>query len=200
MVVRTHYPSPEARIFQSKVAEKQREVEEARRHLDRLETQLETWIEAARLASRGASVEPSDAQASSPPPAPRATPEDQDARRGMRSDWRAIMRGMVEHHPADLSLDELGEIAERVGFPVNRNTLRSQMSNYAKAGWVDRVREGRFRITQAGAEAARVTLPQNASGGSDAPAKERPPEGSAQPGGLFGGDESDATANVSEGH
>ncbi len=80
-------------------------------------------------------------------------------KRGINSAWRKIIAEAAKGYPNSYSLDEWEVLAGRVGENINRNTLRSQMSNYAKVGLVERISIGRFRVTEAGARAAKAELP-----------------------------------------
>lgn len=102
---------------------------------------------------------------------------------GMKASWKAIMQALAGEPTFDL--DRIVEVSAKVGYPMQRATARSQMSNYAKSGLIDRVREGTFKVTAAGAKAAGSEL--DIAGADEAPVTENPPGDGAHPGGLFGG-------------
>ncbi len=84
-----------------------------------------------------------------------ASGEIDSKREGMRisQKWRVVLMQLASAYPSDLPLDEIKRNAMAAGADVNENTLRAQMATYANAGYVERMRAGRFRLTQSGADA-----------------------------------------------
>jgi hypothetical protein len=76
-----------------------------------------------------------------------------DGRRGPKGVWRTLMPELVKvlGNDPDFSVAEVEGFAALVeGKSLNAATIRSQMANYVNNGWLERVREGRFRFTQEG--------------------------------------------------
>ncbi len=70
--------------------------------------------------------------------------------RPLKPVWRRILRYIGRRDKT--SLDQIMRYSEQHNLGINRNTLRSQVSIYTSAGWLERVSEGVFRLTEAGAK------------------------------------------------
>ncbi|WP_424136917.1 hypothetical protein [Roseomonas chloroacetimidivorans] len=79
--------------------------------------------------------------------------------RRVKGRWSKLMGEAAKVYPQGLSFDDWESAAERLGVPLNRNTLRSQMSTYTQWGLVERLGDGHYRITPEGATAAGIRLP-----------------------------------------
>lgn len=146
--------------FTEQLEAKRREVEEARRALSDRESELRGWEQAAKLLITKIDHTTEIA------PRHRDRPQNVvdggfGSKRSLSERWRAILAGMVNEYPQPSSFDDLELLAEVEGHKTDRNTLRSQMSLYAKNGFVERVGDARYRITEAGAKAAGKQLPKN---------------------------------------
>lgn len=119
-------------------------VEDARRHVLMLEAELRGFEAAAAILMQSA------------PSSDAVDGSGTDLR--VRGTWRAILAAIAFTHPKPTTLDEFEQVANRLGTPTTRNTLRSQMSNYAHLGFVERVGQGAYRLTHKGAEMLGVTL------------------------------------------
>jgi hypothetical protein len=74
--------------------------------------------------------------------------------RSLSSGWKAVLVGLSVMGARGASLDEIASLCEKGGISLKRPTLRAQMSNYVKAGYLERVEFGRFSVTLAGLEVA----------------------------------------------
>lgn len=70
--------------------------------------------------------------------------------RQLQGHWKLMLRFVGQSDGA--SLDELERFARDHGLDITRNTIRSQTSIYTNRGWLVRMGQGRFRLTDAGAE------------------------------------------------
>lgn len=116
----------------------------------------------------------------------KADEQEADKRRGPKGPWRRTLIAVRQHHPKDFGMDDVAAIGASVGHEMNRNTLRSQMSSYAKVGWLERVREGRYRFSPQGLEIVsemQSTASQDGSG-RDAPAADDVYAAGGSPGGY----------------
>ncbi|MGH7038281.1 MAG: hypothetical protein ACREE1_09100 [Stellaceae bacterium] len=103
-------------------------------------------------------------------PARRRNGRQQPAARRKRSlskGWQEVLRAIGRQGESDL--DRILAFCGEAGLSVERDTLRSQMFNYVKRGYLVRPREGVFRLTAEGAKIANVPL---GAGDDDAPPHE----------------------------
>lgn len=77
----------------------------------------------------------------------------------VRKMWRDILAASAAQYPQAVTLDGFVKIADDLGTPTTRNTLRSQLSNYKRHGLLEATGYGRFRLTPEGARVIGVTLP-----------------------------------------
>lgn len=148
------------------------------RQMEFLSAQADAYDDAVQIMSaarNNANAPESSNGASHEAAAPESSVADEatgDKRRGPKGPWKDIFAALYKAHPGEFVLDDVWMVGASVGHEINRNTLRSQMSNYAKFGWVERVKEGRYRFSRQGIDI--VTELQNAAGrkgsGRDAPA------------------------------
>lgn len=103
--------------------------------------------------------------------------------RKLSETWAFILRKIGERHPLASTHDQIMEIAEAGGYPVKRDNLRSQMSQYENRGIVERLRPGEYRLTKLGAKEVGITLneeaPDMTSGASTDLGEARMPEGTS---------------------
>lgn len=69
--------------------------------------------------------------------------------RQLKQEWIDVLQYIGARGPA--SLDDIISLVEVVGLGITKDTLRGQMANYEKRGWVDRVSPGVFQLTESGA-------------------------------------------------
>jgi hypothetical protein len=74
------------------------------------------------------------------------------SKRKLSDVWGKILAPLVKHDA--FSYEEVQAIAEAVGHDLKTNTLRSQMKVFVDDGLVERIDNGKFKITEAGALAA----------------------------------------------
>jgi hypothetical protein len=105
-------------------------------------------VERAKSAESASNKEsPSDqtvAPAGSETP-PRST-------RGLSQDWKTILKKLSREDQFDY--DAVVSTANRCGIELDKPGARSRLHAYITSGYVERIQEGVFRITQKGKEAA----------------------------------------------
>ncbi|MES3100366.1 hypothetical protein [Sphingomonas faeni] len=79
--------------------------------------------------------------------------------RSLTGHWQQIMQLVDDDDGFDY--DTLAEAVDTVGHDANRDTLRSQMSLYKGGGLVETIGEGRFKLTDLGRRAARISGDQS---------------------------------------
>lgn len=82
--------------------------------------------------------------------------------RKLSDTWTFILRKIGERHPLASTHDEIMAVAEAGGYPVKRENLRSQMSQYKNRNIVERLRPGEYRLTKLGAKEVGITLNEEA--------------------------------------
>jgi hypothetical protein len=99
--------------------------------------------------------------------------------RALSDQWKAILVVVDQESIIDGSFtyDDLDRAAKRTGHEATRDTLRSQMSLYKQAGFVEAGPEaGSFRLTDAGRKAAGI---DGTDTGATAPNENEAPNGQA---------------------
>ncbi len=134
-------------------------VYDAQQKLALVEAELRGFEMAARLLDKNTSTAPSSAVASATPRHIRQASQSDSELPGIRRQWRVLLAATAKFYPSDMHLDDMERLSVDVGVPANRNTLRSQMSIYARHGVVERTGTGRYRLTPLGATAVGITLP-----------------------------------------
>jgi hypothetical protein len=72
--------------------------------------------------------------------------------RSLSAGWQVVLRAIGRKGEADL--DFILGLCGAAGLEITRESLRSQMFNYVKRGYLDRVREGVFQLTIEGRKVA----------------------------------------------
>ena len=121
---------------------KRQAIAEAERALDRLHIELAT-LEQARNA-----VAPLTKR--------RGVRQKGNGRRGrsLSEVWKKVLQAIGARGDAGATNDEVVAFCTASGITVQRHTLRSQLANYVRRGWLDRPNEGKVRLTPAGAKIA----------------------------------------------
>jgi hypothetical protein len=136
-----------------KIARVEREFFRVERELERARDQLAT-LEMARKAV---------GDLAAPSRSPRRNGRQQRAGRRTRAlseGWQKVLRAIGREGESDL--DRIVGYCTEAGLEIERQTLRSQMANYVKRGYLDRPREGVFRLTTEGGKAAGLLMPVEA--------------------------------------
>ena len=76
------------------------------------------------------------------------------------SDWQRIFRELFDRYRAGFGYDEIIGVAGALNVEVVRSSLRSKMMNLANNNNVERVDNGRFRITNKGVEYFGIVRPE----------------------------------------
>lgn len=142
----------------SMISAKRAEVTDAERVLERLRIEL-------------AQLEKAHAQVASLTPRRRNHRQKPKRGRSLSDGWARVLADIGGHGERGATTDQILAHCTAVGLKLARDTLRGQMSHYAKAGLVERIQDGVFRLTPAGAKAAGVE--------SSVGVKNAPPEGRA---------------------
>ncbi len=79
----------------------------------------------------------------------RSAKSDSDGR-ALKPMWADVLRYIGSQDVA--TLDDIMKYVAENDLPIQRNTLRSQVSIYSGRGWLERVGSAQFRLTEAGAE------------------------------------------------
>jgi hypothetical protein len=74
--------------------------------------------------------------------------------RSLSDSWQQVLRKMNQHGEADY--DAILGYCGEAGFRIERESLRAQMFNYVTRGLLVRPRDGVFRLTSEGREAAGI--------------------------------------------
>lgn len=70
--------------------------------------------------------------------------------RGMSDAWRGILGLMKENRPNGANYDDIVEFGRINNLELNKTNLRRHMSIYVEKGYVERVGDGAFVLTQKG--------------------------------------------------
>jgi hypothetical protein len=82
----------------------------------------------------------------------------------LSADWKAVLRAIAARRNDGASLDEIEGFCRQNSISIKRPTLRAQMSNYVKRGYLGRTGEGRFFIALHGLTVAGLQGPPEDSG------------------------------------
>jgi hypothetical protein len=174
------------RQIRDRVAVKQQELDGLLRRIDVLKAEVRTWEEAFALIAG----EALDQAAPSVQEQTHTAAGVRRRKRKLTDHWQSLLRGMAtDPTRREWSLGDMESLAARLGFALQRNTLRSQMSIYADRGFVRRVSGGVYEVTAAGAAEVGATLSKN-----DEPSPER------ANGSVVGEDDDAATSSPSLWH
>lgn len=78
------------------------------------------------------------------------------------SDWLQIFQSVHALYDHDFGYDEIMEVGAMLeNIDVKRPSLRTKMMNYVNEGYVERTGNGRFRITDTGAEYFKLNTQMN---------------------------------------
>jgi len=72
--------------------------------------------------------------------------------RGLSSEWKMVLRLLSYHDRFDYG--SVARTAKTAGLDVELQTIRGRISKYVNDGYVERIREGEFKITKKGKEIA----------------------------------------------
>lgn len=78
--------------------------------------------------------------------------------------WATILKFIGKKGSA--SLDEIMNTYDFI-YDLNKDTLRGQMANYHKNGWVERVSDGIFQLTDSGAQKCGYAQKESPPAGGD---------------------------------
>jgi len=81
--------------------------------------------------------------------------------RSISESWKRVLAAIAHKGAAGASLDEIYAICHAQDIELKRPTLRAQMSNYVKRGYLGRSGEGNFFIALAGLTVAGLQAPPN---------------------------------------
>jgi hypothetical protein len=92
--------------------------------------------------------------------------------RGMSPQWAQILLDVSEPGNTEFGYSSINAACDLRGFDVKGNVARAQMKQYVDTRMVDRVSDGKFKVTDAGRKAATEALSLSEAGGeksSEAP-------------------------------
>lgn len=128
--------------IQQRLADKLKERAALLRRLEVLDTEIKTWEEAWALVTKPMSAAPVARH-------PVASDTESKRERALQPQWADMLRMVGGQEAA--TLDDMEAYSDLMGYGIKRNTLRSQVSIYASHGWLDRIAQGKFRLTDLGA-------------------------------------------------
>jgi hypothetical protein len=128
-------------VLTTMIAERTVRRDKLRAQLDALEAEIRALQEATTRMSGGAS---NDRHHRAPSSRPGETRE-----RALKREWVSVLE-FIGSRQSGASLDDIIAWSELASLNINRNTLRSQTSIYVDRGWLDRISQGVFRLTEAG--------------------------------------------------
>jgi len=142
---------------------KRAKIATAERALDKLKIELAT-LETARhqiVSDQGADREPKGVANGGAA---------QRRGRSMSAGWKSVLIRIAKTNSNNgVDLDQISDFCVQEGIKILRPTLRAQMSNYVKRGYLGRTGEGKFFLSLAGLRAAglyQMALDQTFSGAS----------------------------------
>jgi hypothetical protein len=77
--------------------------------------------------------------------------------------WNRVFQELWGTYAEGFGYDEICLVADKLGVPYKRDSLRTKMMNYANSLSVQRLDSGRFQITAAGLEFFGIDTPVNAA-------------------------------------
>lgn len=129
----------------SLIAAKRAEVVDAERVLERLRIEL-TTLERAHAA---VAETPAQRRRNG-----RQRGKGSGRGRSLSEGWKTVLFSIASHGAAGATSDQIQGYCVAAGIKIERDTLRGQMSNYVKRGYLERPQDGVFRLTAKGAAAA----------------------------------------------
>jgi len=132
------------------IEEKRAAIAKIERNLERLKIEVAT-LEKARAAMAD--------QPSRPDHRPKGNGASHGGRRrgrSLSSTWKNVLSRIGAKGVLGSSIDDVYAYCGAEGIELKRATLRAQMSNYVKRGYLDRAQTGVFTLTSEGAKIAGV--------------------------------------------
>lgn len=77
-------------------------------------------------------------------------PADRPKKRGRKGIWRDVLAATGARFSNQFSFDDIQNVAREMGVELPRSTVRSQSANYVDYGFMERVTQGNFRLTDLG--------------------------------------------------
>ena len=147
---------PTTTPFQSALSDKRRDRDVLRRRLELLDAEIAGFEAAGDLLGGHDVLERSEhvmftSPNSAAQPSGKPVPN-------VRRVWRGILGTTASSYPTSFSADDLERVCTKIGAKISRNTIRSQTSTYTHQGVLERVGQGRFRLTPLGAQAIGLTI------------------------------------------
>lgn len=126
----------------------ERKIAEAEHDRALLRAQVEAYTVAAKAVD--ASL-PGDGSGDRPDtaPSPKIVPSAPKVRPA-KEEWNHVFAALYHEHANDFGYDEIAVAADKLDVPYKRASLRTKMMNYVNEGVLERVDNGRFRITDNG--------------------------------------------------
>lgn len=118
------------------VAECESRIAEVKRQLRVLEAELDGY-KAARATLQEAGIG-------------RRKIDDEGPLRALSDNWRKILLRIGEAGATGMSIDSVERYQNELGYGINRNTIRSQLSVYNSKGFLDRIGGGQYSLTSLG--------------------------------------------------
>jgi len=142
--------NPIDRLIEAKEAK----VVSAERSLDKLKIELAVLREAREVVAESTTTQPrADGKARSAPMRKKG--------RSISAQWKLVLTDIAHKREGGADLDEIQKFCRHRGIDLKRPTLRAQMSNYVKRGYLGGTGDGRFFIALHGLQVAGLETPPN---------------------------------------
>lgn len=163
-------------FLERQIAEHEAQLTALRRQLDEIDRKTRT-IDGALMAYRKTLAHlPHDDPGDRPRPS--RSPPAEGRSRAISEQWKALLLYIAGVWPGAVRNDDILGHAETAGIKISRESLRSQLSTYTNRGFLERVEQGVYRITELGAREIEFALPSAERAlGPEPPPPEGPPPG-----------------------
>jgi hypothetical protein len=143
-----------------------------KRITERLETIRQLEAEAEQIRARKAHLEAEVAAYKDAlqfvlpkPERQRRTTTISERRIGVNDGWKAMIDALSGKGKRGFSTDDIMAYSDLMDMDMKRATVRAQCANYVKAGYLVRVIDGHFTVTDAGRPAFGLDVPQKETAG-----------------------------------
>ncbi len=136
----------------------ERKIAEAEHDRDMLRAQVDAYATAAKAVD--ASLPQDGLAMAKPTLAAQVVSMAEGKVKPAKEEWNHVFARLYHEHANGFGYEEIASVADRLGVPYKRASLRTKMMNYVNESVLERVGSGRFRITDNGANFFNV--PQHA--------------------------------------
>lgn len=126
----------------------ERKIAEAEHDRDMLRAQVDAYATAAKAVD--ASLPQEGVARPQPTLATQVVAMAEGKGKPAKEEWNHVFARLYHEHANGFGYDEIVSVANRLGVPYKRASLRTKMMNYVNESVLERVGSGRFRITDDG--------------------------------------------------